>query len=94
MQDSGIIVEPEKLLFIHEILNEIQYFHPVSGSNRNLSELHFRLFPTSLPLKNEIYLITDLLSEPKGNWSIENSLKYIGKSIHKLVELLIFEEVR
>jgi hypothetical protein len=93
IQDSGIFVESEKILFLNEILDNIRYFHPVTCSGRDLSEITLSLFPSSLPLKNETYLISDLLAQSRGNWSIENSLKYFGKSMHKLLDFLIFDEL-
>lgn len=93
IHDSQLFFDEEKVLLLKDILDKIKYFHPVTGSSRDISEINACLFPTTYPLKNETYLISDLLAQPGTNWSIENSLKYYGKSMQKLLFFLIIDEL-
>ncbi len=82
----------ERILDLNEILEKADFFHPSISKPQNLNDLNKILLSSYSNLKNESYLISDLLITPNGSTSLKFSLEQYSLALKQLSNYFIFEK--
>ena len=82
----------ERILDLNEILEKADFFHPSISKPQNLNDLNKILLSSYSNLKNEGYLISDLLVTPNGSTSLKFSLEQYSLALKQLSNYFIFEK--
>lgn len=82
----------ERILDLNEILEKADFFHPSISKPQNLNDLNKILLSSYSNLKNESYLISDLLVTPNGSTSLKFSLEQYSLALKQLSNYFIFEK--
>jgi len=83
----------EKIIDIKDILRDSTFYHPHVDRYMDFENVAKSLLQKPFYMKNETYLIADILAEPAGNNSIHNALKQYILIMHQLFKLLNFEVI-
>lgn len=78
-----------KIIDLKEIMQKADFYHPFIDSQLELGEVTSILLPKSKQLKNETYLVSDILSNPTGNYALIYSLKQFVINLKQLINFLL-----
>jgi hypothetical protein len=81
-----------KIFDLKEALSALDFYHPQIDNYTDFDEVTRSMLQTKAPLKNETYLVSDLLATPEGNYFIKNSLSQYVKYLYQLYNLFNFQD--
>ncbi len=82
---------PLQVFGLTDYLRSVDYFHPLTGTELQINDVAKNCISGFYGLKNESYLVSDLLQSPQGNENILRSIKYYCKILQEIFKKLIFE---
>lgn len=79
----------EKIIDLKEIMQQADFYHPDIDTQLAFSEVTTILLQTTKQLKNETYLVSDILSNPTGNYALIYSFKQFVINLKHLINFLL-----
>jgi hypothetical protein len=81
----------DKILDLKEIIRQADFYHPDIDNQLEFANVTTVLLQTTKQLKNETYLVSDILLNPTGNYALDYSLRQFVINLERLINFLLLK---